>query len=117
MKLELFGLKNCDTCRKARRWLDENGWQAEFYDLREHPPTVDQLQGWAQAADGWEKLINKSSTTWRALDDALKSPASPQAWLALVQANPTLIKRPLLQTETAMVQGFSADKWTALLQA
>ncbi|MFA7678907.1 MAG: Spx/MgsR family RNA polymerase-binding regulatory protein [Pigmentiphaga sp.] len=115
MKLEVYGLKNCDTCRKARRWLDEMGMAATFHDLRETPPDAQQLDAWAQAAGGWEKLVNKSSTTWRALDASLKQPDSAEAWLALVQANPTLIKRPLLQTDKVVVQGFSAEKWKSLL--
>jgi Spx/MgsR family transcriptional regulator len=110
--ITMYGLARCDTCRKARAWLDENGVEHRFVDYRESPLSAAELQRHA-AQLGWEKLVNRASTTWRQLPEARKSPAGEADWLALVGEHPTLIRRPLLVRAdgTAMV-GFSADRYS-----
>jgi Spx/MgsR family transcriptional regulator len=92
----VYGLKTCDTCRKARKALDEKGVAYAFRDVRETPPTRKEIRSWA-AAVGWERLLNTSSTTWRALPDAAKADIGEAQTIALMQEHPTLIKRPIIR--------------------
>ena len=93
----VFGLKNCDTCRSTRQYLDERDFVHEFRDVRDDGFSEAELDAWISAA-GWEKLLNKSSTTWRGLDDAEKTDLDEAKARALLLANPTLIKRPVINT-------------------
>ena len=112
----VYGLPQCDTCRKARAWLDAAGVAYRFVDYRATPLPAADLQRFA-AQLGWEKLVNRASTTWRQLSDERKSPATDADWLVLVGEFPALIRRPLLVREggTAMV-GFSADRYAEAFQ-
>lgn len=104
----LYGLKNCDTCKKACKWLDRFGVAYTFVDYRDHKPSPEMLVEWAGKAGGFEALINKSSTTWRQLPDNRKAAASDAEWKLLLREHPQLIKRPLVVTKDgAMTQGFS----------
>ncbi|MDX3906886.1 MAG: arsenate reductase [Pigmentiphaga sp.] len=115
-KTRVYGLNNCDTCRKARKWLVAQGHEAEFIDYREHPVGRDTLRDWAAQVGGWEKLVNRSSTTWRSLPPDRKEPADEGQWLALVAEHPTLVKRPVLVTPDGTVSvGFSEAGWTQRL--
>ena len=109
MTWTMFGLKTCDTCRKARRWLDSQGVAYQAFDLREAPPTRNLLQQWLDAV-GPERLINRRSTTWRNLTEAERAAAAPnadpEAVLEILAANPTLMKRPLFQRGTEVLVGF-----------
>ncbi len=108
----VYGLTRCDTCVKARKWLDANGLAYEFVDYREHPVDAATLAAWAGVLGGWEKLVNRASTTWRNLSEDARSPADASAWQALVQANPTLVKRPVLVTADGAVSvGFKDKTW------
>ena len=93
----LYGLKSCDTCRKARQYLNERDFQHEFRDLRDDGFSEQELDAWLAVA-GWERLLNKSSTTWRNLDDSDKQDLDADKARALLLANPTLIKRPVINT-------------------
>ena len=95
--ITVFGLKNCDTCRETRRYLDERDFVHEFRDVRDDGFTEEELDQWLAAA-GWEKLLNKSSTTWRGLADADKEGLDDAKARGLLIANPTLIKRPVINT-------------------
>ena len=112
----LYGLPNCETCKKARAWLGEHGIEHRFVDYRAHPLNADEINA-AAAALGWERLVNRSSATWRQLDEAAKSASTPAQWLALLLANPTLIKRPLLVGANGFEAGFSASRYQALFGA
>lgn len=105
----MFGLKSCDTCRKARRWLDSQGVPYQAHDLREAPPTRNLVQQWLDAA-GPEKLVNRRSTTWRNLSENVRGSAGPNAdpeiLLGLLGEHPTLIKRPVFQRGTQVLVGF-----------
>jgi len=104
----LYGLKNCDTCRKARNWLDRFGIAHAFVDYRETPQSPETLLAWSQQAGGWDALINRASTTWRQLPDNRKRPGSDAEWKLLLREYPQLIRRPLVITaDGAFSQGFS----------
>ncbi len=96
--MKLFGLTNCDTCRKARQRYPE----AEFVDYRSNPIAPSMLQDWAEQVGGFEKLINKASPTWRGLPS--HEFADDQAWLQALAANPTLIKRPVLLLDDGQIR-------------
>ena len=111
----LYGLKNCDTCKKASKALDAAGENVTFHDVRADGVTKTQIAKWAKAA-GWEKLLNKSSTTWRGLDDADKDGVTEKKALALMAEHPTLIKRPVIENgPTQVFVGWSKDVQEKLL--
>lgn len=108
MAATLYGLKNCDTCKKACKWLDRFAVAYTFIDYREHKPSPETLVEWAEKAGGFAALINRSSTTWRQLPDNRKAAASDAEWKLLLREYPQLIKRPLLITDDGVLsQGFS----------
>ena len=92
----LYGLPNCDTCRKARNWLDRFGVAYAFVDYRANPIPAATLKDWARQLGGWEKLVNKASTTWRNLLPQRKNPASDPEWTLLLKEYPALVKRPVV---------------------
>jgi Spx/MgsR family transcriptional regulator len=95
MALDVYGLKTCDTCKRARKELDAAGARYAFHDLREDGVTKAQIARWAKGA-GWETMLNKASTTWRALPEDQKTGLTQAKAIALMEANPALIKRPLI---------------------
>lgn len=104
----LYGLANCDTCKKARNWLNRFGIEYVFVDYREQRQSPETLLIWRDAVGGWEALVNKSSTTWRTLPPARKTPASDAEWKLLLKEYPQLIRRPVVVTaDGAVSQGFS----------
>ncbi len=116
--ITLYGLKNCDTCKKARKWLERFGIEYRFVDVRENLPSPEMLNDWQAAVGGWQLLINKSSTTWRQLPDNRKTPGSDAEWRLLLREHPALIKRPLLQLADGRIcQGFSDNSYKKLFAA
>ena len=108
MTATLYGLSNCDTCRKARKWLDRFGVDYRFVDYRDERPTPDLLLEWKDRLGGWDAMVNKSSITWRNLPPARKAPQSDAEWKLLLREHPTLVRRPLVVTEDGLVsQGFT----------
>jgi Spx/MgsR family transcriptional regulator len=93
--ITLYGLGKCDTCAKARKWLDRFGVAHRFVDYKTNPVSGEMLRGWA-ATLGWDKLINRSGTTWRNLPDARKQPASDAEYVLLVRDQPSLVRRPVV---------------------
>ncbi len=110
----LFGIPNCDTVKKARKWLDANQLSYQFQDVREQPLTIEQLQLWAEQV-GWEKLFNKRSTSYRQLEQDKKDNLNELSALALILEFPTLMKRPVLQTPEQLLVGFSDASYQSLL--
>jgi Spx/MgsR family transcriptional regulator len=106
--LIVYGLKNCDTCRKARKWLDGKGAEYRFVDLRADGFAEDDLERWAEAV-GWEALLNRRGTTWRGLDEAEKSVDGASDAVALMAKHPALMKRPVFDDGAMVVVGFTAD--------
>ncbi len=114
--MQLYGIPNCDTVKRARAWLAQAGAQVTFVDFKKTPPTLAQLQAWAAHADG-DKLLNRSGSTWRKLDAAAQAAASTAAGaLALMQAQPSVIKRPVVDWGDGRITvGFSPERFAALL--
>ena len=109
----LYGLPHCGTCQKASAWLQAHQIAHQLIDYRAQPLAPELLRR-AAAALGWEKLVNRASTTWRGLPDTLKTPATEADWLALVQAHPTLIRRPLLVEGEQFLAGFREAQYQTL---
>ncbi|KFL35684.1 Spx/MgsR family RNA polymerase-binding regulatory protein [Arenimonas donghaensis] len=104
----IYGLDKCDTCRKARNWLARFGVAHEFVDYRARPLPPETLKAWAAQLGGWEKLVNKASTTWRQLPEGRKNPGSDPEWSLLVREHPALVKRPVVVTDDGQVSvGFT----------
>lgn len=112
--LTLYGIKNCDTVRKARNWLEEHDIAYIFHDYKLAGVTAQTLEEWA-AQVGWEKLLNKAGTTFRKLPDADKTDLTEKRAIALMLAQPTLIKRPVLDTPQGLLVGFKPDLYAAAL--
>ncbi len=115
MELTIFGIKNCDTMKKAMKWLDDNGVPYHFHDYKKEGVPEASLQQWLEAL-GWETVINKRGTTWRKLDDATKDTMDADKAVTVALENPSIIKRPILQNDKILTAGFKADEWQALLQ-
>lgn len=114
----LYGLKNCDTCRKAQNWLKRFGIAHDFVDYRDQRQPPDTLVAWKDALGGWEAMINKSSTTWRELPPNRKAPGSDAEWKLLLKEYPQLIRRPVVVLgDGAVSQGFSDNTFKKLFQA
>ncbi len=108
MDTTLYGLANCDTCRKARKWLDRFGVEHAFVDYRDQRQAPETLVAWRDALGGWEAMLNKSSTTWRNLAPNRKTPGSDAEWKLLLKEYPQLIRRPVVVMDDGKVtQGFS----------
>ncbi len=108
--MKMYGIKNCDTIKKARKYLDNNNVKFEFVDFRDQPINEKILQGFVDAV-GWDKLINKRSTTYRNLTDVQKANIT----LALTLKSPTLIKRPVLVTSAGISVGFSEKAYSSFI--
>lgn len=111
-KLTLYGLKTCDTCRKAIKALDAGGVAVTFVDVRADADLSAKLPVWLKAV-GSERLINTRSTTWRGLDDAERARASSDP-AGLLSAHPALIKRPVIETGDGLHVGWTKDVQAAL---
>lgn len=112
--MKVYGLKNCDTCRKARKWLDAQGTAYTFVDVRADGIARADVEGWV-AALGWEVLLNRRGTTWRTLDDADKAGVDEAKAVGLMVERPALIKRPVFDFGDGSVSvGFSAKDQAAL---
>lgn len=108
MTATLYGLDNCDTCKKARNWLGRFEVAHRFVDYRNERQSADTLKAWAAQLGGWDKLINRASTTWRTLPELRKSPHSDPEWTLLLKEYPALIKRPVVVTDDGVVSvGFT----------
>ncbi|MDP2149076.1 arsenate reductase [Parvibaculum sp.] len=115
--LTVYGLKNCDTCRKALKWLDEEGVAYRFRDVRADGLKTADIRRFAAAA-GWETLLNKAGTTWRGLPKSETENAGEAQALKLMAAHPALIKRPVFETASGeIVVGFRDAQKAVLKQA
>jgi len=104
--MNLYGIKNCDTVKKARQWLDAHDVAYEFHDLKVAAPGKTRLQYWCDAV-GWETLLNRRGLTWRQLDDSDKQNVDAGQAVQLMQTHPTLIKRPVIEYDKAVLVGFN----------
>ena len=114
--ISIYGLKNCDTCRKALKWLQAEGIEHEFKDVRADGLTDAQVQGWIDAV-GWETLLNRRGTTWRKLPDAEKDGVDAARAKALMMEQAALIKRPVFEAGSTVIVGFKDAEVEALRAA
>lgn len=114
MTIHLYGIPNCDTVKKARVWLDAQGATYTFHDYKKEGADPARLARWAEAA-GWEKLLNRAGTTFRKLPDADKAGLGHDRAIALMVAQPSMIKRPVVEFPGGLLVGFKPDEWSAAL--
>ena len=108
MGVTVYGLKNCDTCRKALRALAAAGVAHDFVDVRADGVSAELIAGWS-AAVGWELLLNRRGTTWRGLDDGDKADVDEAKAVRLMTAYPALIKRPVIEETRSVTVGFTDE--------
>lgn len=112
----LYGIRNCDTVGKARAWLDARGIAYDFHDYKLAGIDAPRLRNWA-AELGWERLLNRAGTTFRKLPDADKEGLDAAKAVALMLAQPSMIKRPVLDLGDRRLVGFDAVAWAAVVPA
>ena len=113
--ITIYGIPNCDTMKKARKWLEANGVDYEFHDYRKQGVPESRLKGWIEQA-GWEALLNRRGTTWRKLDDSVKEIVDPSRALQIMLENPSIIKRPVLESGSKLLIGFKETDYQALIE-
>lgn len=111
----IYGIKNCDTMKKARAWLDGNGVAYDFHDYKTTGIDRGRLEGWAKKV-GWEVLLNRAGTTFRKLPDADKDGLTEARAITLMLAQPSMIKRPVLERDGKVIVGFKPDAYTSLIK-
>lgn len=109
--ITMFGIKNCDTIKKARKWLDAEGIDYQFHDYKKDSISREQLIQWI-AQVGWEVLVNKRGTTWRKLPDDVKENIDEASAIDVMLENTSIIKRPVLDTGKTLLVGFSPDDYS-----
>jgi len=114
MSIAIYGIKNCDTMKKARVWLDKKGLAYDFHDYKTAGIERGRLEGWAKKA-GWETLLNRAGTTFRKLPEGDKEGLTEAKAIALMIANPSMIKRPVLETGGKLLVGFKPDQYEEAL--
>jgi arsenate reductase (glutaredoxin) len=114
MGIVIYGIRNCDTMKKARRWLDEQAVVCTFHDYKVAGIDRTTLERWAKVV-GWETLLNRSGTTYRKLPETERQRITAGKAIALMCAQPSMIKRPVLDTGTTVLVGFRPDAWAAVL--
>ena len=108
----LYGIKNCDTMKKARAWLEAKGVPYAFHDYKAEGIDRARLEGWVQSV-GWEMLLNRAGTTFRKLPEADRIDLDAGKALALMLEQPSMIKRPVLDLDGRLIVGFKADLYEA----
>ncbi len=114
MSLILYGISNCDTVKKARTWLDAQGLAYTFHDYKKAGADPAKLTEWCQAA-GWEKVLNRAGTTFKKLPDADKDGLDQAKAVTLMAAQPSCIKRPVVEHPGGLLVGFKPDEWAKAL--
>ncbi len=111
----IYGIKNCDTMKKARTWLDGHGVAYAFHDYKASGIEKGVLQGWARTV-GWETLLNRAGTTFRKLPDAAKDGLTEAKAIALMVEQPSMIKRPVLVAGSDLLVGFKPETYAKALK-
>ncbi|PVV27767.1 MAG: ArsC family reductase [gamma proteobacterium symbiont of Ctena orbiculata] len=112
--LRLYGIPNCDTMKKARRWLDERSIVYEFHDYKKLGIEEKLLRQWVEKV-GWETLLNRRGMMWRKLDDRVKAEIDEASAIRVMLETPSIIKRPVLQIGKTLEVGFKAERYAELL--
>ncbi|MDP4576301.1 ArsC family reductase [Qipengyuania sp. G39] len=113
--IHLYGIPNCDTVKKARKWLDAQGFDYTFHDYKKEGAAPEKLAAWIEAK-GVDSILNRRGTTWRKLSEAEKADVDGAKAVTLLQANPSIIKRPVVEHPGGLLVGFSESEWAAALQ-
>ena len=113
MSITIYGIKNCDTMKKARAWLDSHGVGYDFHDYKTAGIARDKLKQWSDEL-GWETLLNRAGTTFRKLPDEAKANLDERKAIDLMLEQPSMIKRPVLERGKTLLVGFSPEKYSAL---
>ena len=114
MAITIYGIPNCDTMKKARAWLDARGIAYAFHDYKKLGADPGKLAAW-QAQAGWEKVINRAGPTFRKLPEAEREGLDPARAMAVMVANPSCIKRPIVEHSGGLLVGFKEPEWAAAL--
>ena len=114
MTVTLYGIPNCDTVKKARTWLDAAGIAYAFHDYKKAGVDAGKLAAWCDAA-GWDKVLNRAGTTFKKLPDADKTDLDAAKAVRLMAANPSCIKRPIVEHPGGLLVGFKPEEWKAAL--
>jgi len=113
MRATIYGIRNCDTMKKARAWLEAHGVDHDFHDYKVAGVERAKLEAWAKIV-GWEVLLNRAGTTFRKLPDDQKQNLDERKALALMLEQPSMIKRPVLERGKTLLVGFSAERYSAI---
>ena len=114
-KITIFGIKNCDSCRKARKWLEEHDVEYTFHDLREDGLEIQMLERWSDRID-WLRIVNARSKTWRELPKTTRTGMTKDKALAVMLKHPTLVKRPVLESRDFILLGFTPEHYEQILR-
>ncbi|MBX3563947.1 MAG: ArsC family reductase [Sphingomonas sp.] len=114
MSVTIYGIKNCDTMKKARAWLAENGIAANFHDYKVSGIDAARLAHWVDSA-GWERILNRAGTTFRKLPDDAKTGLDAARAMALMLEQPSMIKRPVVEYPGGLLIGFKPDEYARTL--
>ena len=111
----IYGIKNCDTVKKARRWLEANGVDYRFHDIRSDGLDQSDLKTWMKTLD-WETLLNRRGTTWRQLPESARQNINQASAIKIMLENPAIIKRPVLDHNNTLYLGFSTDSYQSIFR-
>jgi arsenate reductase len=114
MAITMYGIKNCDTIKKARTWLEARAIAYDFHDYKSAGIDRATLKRWVEKL-GWEVLLNRAGTTFRKLPDADREGIDDAKAIALMEAQPSMIKRPVLDMDGQLLVGFKPDTYQAML--
>ena len=115
MATTIFGIRNCDTMKKARAWLQAEGIAHDFHDYKHAGIERARLEAWCDAL-GWERVINRAGTTFRKLPDAEREVLTRERAIELMLAQPSMIRRPVIDADGVLAAGFDAASWAELLK-
>ena len=116
MTVTIYGIKNCDTMKKAFTWLGNHGVAYDFHDYKQAGVTAGQLSRWCDSA-GWQTVLNRAGTTFRKIADADKEALTQDKAIGLMVAQPSMIKRPVLEADGKLEIGFKPERYAALFGA
>jgi arsenate reductase len=111
----MYGIPNCDTIKKARKWLEANGVDYEFHDYKKQGVPDKNLRQWVKQA-GWEMLLNRRGTTWRKLPEDVRENIDQASAIEVMMDNPSAIKRPVLEKDNILLIGFKQEEYDKLLE-
>lgn len=115
MRITIYGIKACDTMKKAFTWLDQHGIEYDFHDYKKAGAPAERLPAWI-AQQGWEQVINRRGTTWRKLPESARENMTAEAAASAAADNPSMIRRPLVEADgKVLLLGFDAAAWAQAL--